>query len=153
MFKKFDRELFLKFDKLARDAGKRYWTSKDYYVEDNKDRYGPDLIVTSKSLGVDGNTNKFYCEVEIKRPWKGKKFQYEKLQIPQRKGKFLDKSKYSLPICFFVFNSDQTYGYLIEGETLAKTPVVEVPNKYVYKGEKFYQVPAKNLIPLAIPSE
>ena len=147
MFKRFDRELFLKFDKLARDAGKRYWKSKNYFVIDNEDRYGPDLIVTNTE------DKKFYCEVEIKRPWKGKKFQYEKLQIPQRKGKFLDKSKYSLPICFFVFNSDQTYGYLIEGETLAKTPVIEVPNKYVYKGEKFYQVPAKNLIPLEIPSE
>ena len=65
MFKKFDRELFEKFDKLARDAGKRYWKAKGYHVIDNTDRYGPDLIVTP--VGGDEYSNgDFYCEVEIK---------------------------------------------------------------------------------------
>lgn len=152
MFKRFDRELFEKFDKLARDAGKRYWKAKGYHVVDNTDRYGPDLIVTP--VGGDEYSNgDFYCEVEIKRPWKGKDFQYPQIQIPGRKAKFLNKDKYNLPICFLVLNSDQTYGYLIEGETLASTPLVEVPNKYVWKGEKFFRIPAETIEPVEIPSE
>mgnify|MGYP003628913090 FL=1 len=152
MFKRFDRELFEKFDKLARDAGKRYWKAKGYHVIDNTDRYGPDLIVTP--VGGDEYSNgDFYCEVEIKRPWKGKDFQYPQIQIPGRKAKFLNKDKYNLPICFLVLNADQTYGYLIEGETLAETPLVEVPNKYVWKGEKFFRIPAETIEPVEIPSE
>lgn len=152
MFKRFDRELFEKFDKLARDAGKRYWKAKGYHVVDNTDRYGPDLIVTPVG-GNEYSNGDFYCEVEIKRPWKGKDFQYPQIQIPGRKAKFLNKDKYNLPICFLVLNADQTYGYLIEGETLASIPLVEVPNKYVWKGEKFFRIPAETIEPVEIPSE
>ena len=146
MFKKFDRKLFEEFDKLARDAGKRYWKAKGYHVVDNIDRYGPDLIVTPVG-GSEYSIGDFYCEVEIKRP------QYAHIQIPGRKAKFLNKDKYNLPICFLVLNADQTYGYLIQGDTLAETPLVEVPNKYVWKGEKFFRVPKETIDPVEIPND
>ena len=62
--KKFDYELFKQNDKLAREVGKAYWKSKGRTAIDNPDKYGPDLV-------VDGE---FYCEMEIKRAWKGKEF-------------------------------------------------------------------------------
>ena len=49
--KKFDYALFKANDKLARDIGKKYWSSLNYKVYDNPDRYGPDLIV--EEIGID----------------------------------------------------------------------------------------------------
>ena len=104
--KRFCRDLFKENDGPARAAGKRYWQAAEgVRVEDNADRYGPDLIVHTM-LGS------FFCEVEIKKAWKGKEFPYDTLQIAARKGKYLDAA---LPVSYIVFNDDQTYGYLCPG--------------------------------------
>jgi len=133
--KKFDYELFKQNDKLARDVGKAYWESKGRTVIDNPDRYGPDLL-------IDGE---YYCEVEIKRAWKGKEFKYRTCQIPHRKAKYLDKDKYDKPTHFFIINNEQEYAFYIKGEDVAASPVVEVPNKFVPKGEFFFQIPLSKL--------
>ena len=133
--KKFDYELFKQNDKLARDVGKAYWKSKGKTAIDNPDRYGPDLV-------VDGE---FYCEMEIKRAWKGKEFKYRTCQIPHRKAKYLDKDKYDKPTHFFIINNEQKYAFYIKGEDVAASPVVEVPNKFVPKGEFFFQIPLNKL--------
>lgn len=142
--KRFCQDLFNENDEPARAAGKRYWgLAEGVRVEDNADRYGPDLIVHTM-LGS------FYCEVEIKKVWKGKEFQYDTLQIAARKGKYLDLP---LPVSYIVFNDDQTYGYLCPGTELALSPIVEVPNKYNWSGEMFYQVPIDHLTLIEVPLE
>ena len=73
--KKFDYKLFKANDELARSVGKTYWNSLGRVAVDNPDKYGPDLV-------IDGE---FYCEMEIKRAWKGKDFKYKTCQIPHRK--------------------------------------------------------------------
>ena len=142
--KRFSRDLFAENDTLARAAGKRYWESAgNARVEDNPDRYGPDLIVHTP-LGS------FFCEVEIKKIWKGKEFQYDTLQIAGRKGKYLDSA---LPVSYIVFNDDQSYGYLCPGAVLALSPLVEVPNKYNWSGEMFYQIPVDQLQLIEVPCD
>ena len=133
--KKFDYELFKQNDKLAREVGKAYWKSKGKTAIDNPDRYGPDLV-------VDGE---FYCEMEIKRAWKGKDFKYKTCQIPHRKAKYLDKDKYSMQTHFLILNNEQEYAFFIKGEDVEASPVVEVPNRYVPSGEMFFQVPLNKL--------
>lgn len=144
MKKPFDRSLYAENDSLARAAGKRYWHSQGYTVEDNGDRYGPDLIVTTHE------NEKFYCEVEIKKVWSGKDFAYDTLQIPERKKKFLLLER---PCIFIVFNNKQTYGFLCTHSELAASPLVEVSNKYVRAGELFYQVPINKLTLIEVPND
>jgi hypothetical protein len=142
--KPFDKDLYSENDTLARAAGKRYWSSQGYMVEDNSDRYGPDLIVTTHEK------ERFYCEVEIKKVWSGKDFAYDTLQIPGRKKKFL---LYEMPCMFIVFNNEQTHGFLCTHSELAVSPVVEVSNKYVRAGELFYQVPINKLSLIEVPND
>jgi hypothetical protein len=138
--KAFNPILFKENDRLARAAGKKYWQSLGHDVIDNPDRYGADLIVD----------NKFYCEVEIKKVWSGKEFKYDTLQVPERKKKF---ANLDMPCKFMVFNNEETLGFLCEGETLMASPVVEVPNRYVYKGEFFFQVPVANTQLIEVPQD
>lgn len=141
--KPFNPILFKENDKLARAAGKRYWKSLGYGVDDNPDRYGPDLI-------VDTGSETFYCEVEIKRVWSGDEFKYDTLQIPERKKKFIGLDK---NCTFMVFNNEQTHAFSCADTVLQASPVVEVPNRYVYKGEMFFQVPVKELVKVRIPND
>lgn len=138
--KRFCKELYSANDSLARTAGKKYWSSFGYEVIDNPDKYGPDLIVNTKY-------EKFYSEVEIKKVWSGSEFKYDTLQIPARKEKF---TVLDMPCVFLVFNNEQTHAFVCSSQSLVDSPKVEVPNKYVYKGEFFYQVPVTSLLQVSL---
>jgi len=141
--KRFDRDLFNETDETARDAAKKYWTSLGHTVENHPDRYAVDLI-------VDTGRETFYCEVEIKKVWKGVEFKYDTLQIPERKAKF---AKLDKPAYFMVFNNERSHAFICSHTDLLGSPIVEVPNKYVYKGELFFQVPIAKLQLVEIPSD
>ena len=140
--KVFNKSLFDETDTSARAAAKRYWGSLGHNVEDHPDRYAVDLIVNT-------GTEEFYCEVEIKKVWTGAMFKYDTLQIPERKSKF---AKLDKPAYFMVFNNEVTHAFLCPSSILLSSPVVEVPNKYVYKGEMFYQVPINLISLVEVPS-
>jgi hypothetical protein len=139
--KRFCKDLHETNDTLARAAGKKYWSSIGYEVQDNPDQYGADLIVNT-------GREEIYSEVEIKRVWSGPTFQYDTLQIPARKKKFTELDK---PCVFIVFNNEQTHAFACHSDTLKESPMVEVPNKYVYSGEMFYQVPITKLKHIVMP--
>jgi hypothetical protein len=139
--KRFCKELHQTNDTLARAAGKTYWSSVGYEVKDNPDQYGADLIVNT-------GQEEFYSEVEIKRVWSGPNFAYDTLQIPGRKKKFTELDK---PCVFVVFNNEQTHAFACHSDVLKESPLVEVPNKYVYSGEMFYQVPITKLQYVTMP--
>lgn len=139
--KRFDKDLFTENDSPARLAGIRYWSALGYIAAPNYDKYGPDLIVITDS-------ERFYSEVEIKRVWSGEAFQYDTLQIPERKHKF---AGLDLPCTFMVFNNEQTLVFLCESSTLVTSPIVEVPNKFVPEGELFFQVPIKRVKLARVP--
>ena len=139
--KRFDKELFTENDSPARLAGIRYWSALGYIAAPNYDKYGPDLIVITES-------ERFYSEVEIKRVWSGETFQYDTLQIPERKRKY---TGLDLPCTFMVFNNEQTLVFLCESSTLVTSPIVEVPNKFVPEGELFFQVPIKRVKLARVP--
>lgn len=140
--KRFDRDLFNETDGTARDSAKKYWTALGHTVEDHPDRYAVDLIVNTE-------TTTFYCEVEIKKVWKGPEFKYDTLQIPERKSKF---AKLDKPAYFMIFNNERSHAFICSHTDLLDSPVVEVPNKYVYKGEMFFQVPISKLQLVEIPN-
>lgn len=130
--KRFDRALYEANDKLAKEAVVEAIDKRKYVVEENEKKRGVDLLIYNKGEHV------AYIEAEIKRVWKGKEFPYESVQIPQRKAKFTELDK---PTFFVMFNADQTQYLVIKDTDLLKSPLKEVPNKYVYSGEYFFQVP------------
>lgn len=131
LFKRFDKELYNTNDP-AKLLAIEYFEKIGKKAVVNPDKYGIDLIIDDE----------FYCEVEVKHTWKGENFKFDTLQIPFRKSKFGKSDKRSM---FMVINTDRTYAYLVEGKDVMESPLKEVPNKYMYKGEYFYQIPLNKL--------
>ena len=63
--KRFDRELFEKYDKAAREVTTKVLKSKGYVVVEHPDRYAQDLIAY---MPLDDY--EFNVECEVKRVWK-----------------------------------------------------------------------------------
>lgn len=132
MRKHFDRTLYQENDEIARNHVKRLFANSEYEIVDNPKKMGVDLLVMKDGVHV------FNIECEIKRVWRGSNFPYDNVQFPERKEKYavLDKPTY-----FFMFNDNQSNYVVVKDRDLLASPKVEVPNKYLYKGEKFFQVP------------
>ncbi len=133
MRKRFDRELYNQVDALAKEKAKSLLNATAYNPVENPKKTQVDLQVFDKD-----QAHLFNIECEVKLIWKTVDFPYESVQIPKRKEKYaiLDK-----PTLFVMFNHDQSAYLVIKSTDLVASPCVEVPNKYVYKGEFFYQVP------------
>lgn len=130
--KRFDRELYDQNDELARGVVKKLLAGTEYQVIDNPKKRGVDLLLYKNSQHIAN------IECEIKKVWKEKEFPYESIQIPERKEKYTQLDK---PTIFVMANADQSAFVAISQTALLKSPKKEVPNKYVYKGEYFFQVP------------
>jgi len=139
--KRFSRSLHTENDTPAKAAAVRYWKALGYNVYENTNNNVPDLTIETENA-------RFYSEVEIKRIWTGEAFQYDTLQIPERKRKYIGLD---LPCTFMVFNNEQTHVFLCEGSTLITAPLVEVPNRYVHEGEYFFQIPITELKLVKVP--
>ena len=132
MYKRFDRALFEENDKKCRTKVKELLQNEGFAGVDNVKVRGVDIL-----LYKDGN-HIGYIEVERKAVWKGDKFQYDNVQFPERKAKY---AKLDKPTIFVMFNEDMSKFLAVRDKDLLSSPCVEVPNKYVYKGEQFFQVP------------
>lgn len=131
MRKRFDKELYEANDKLAKETLTGLLPNFD--VRENPKKRDVDLLVYDK----DGN-HVANIETEIKRVWKGPDFKYDNVQFPERKAKY---AKLDKPTVFVMFNEDLSKFLVVKDKDLLSSPCVEVPNKYVYKGEQFFQVP------------
>jgi hypothetical protein len=127
--KAFDRELYRANDNKARQATKRYFERKGYTVYDHPDQYAQDLVVEDE-----GAT--FCVECEVKNVWSGERFPYQSVQLPERKSKFFNTAT-----MFFIWNKELTHAMTFWSQDVQQLEPVEVPNKYVQKGEYFYQIP------------
>lgn len=134
MIKRFDPELHRENDEKAKNALRKILgDSKVYRLEDNPKKRGVDMLVHQ------GDEHVFNIEVEIKKVWNGDKgFPYSDVQFPERKEKYANLEK---PTLFVMFNADQSQYLAVTGKDLLESPKVEVRNKYVFSGEKFFKVP------------
>ena len=130
MNKPFSPSLHSDNDIKARDIAIKWLAGRGHHALNNKDIYGVDLYVPMIAR----------FDVEIKVNWTGP-FSFDTVHIPERKGKF---SKLPAITFFMVISGDGKRAMIIDGRDLKKEFLVEVPNKYVASGEKFYAVP-KNL--------
>ena len=129
MKKQFDRELHDTYDNTARVRTMEFMQVKGYEIWENPNIYGQDLIAES-SKGM------FYVECEVKAVWKGDVFPYDTVQLPQRKAKFFNR-----PTLFFIWNDELSTAVTFKSEQIKDLTPVEVSNKYIARGELFYQIP------------
>jgi len=127
--KRFDRELYQKYDQQARDVTTKFLENIGYEVKEHPDRYAQDLIAYGKET-------EFCVECEVKLVWDTEDFPYPNVQLPERKKKF-----FNVPTQFFIWNKPMEHAMTFWAHDVATLEPVEVPNKYVYSGEFFYQVP------------
>ena len=127
--KRFDRELYDKYDQAVRNVTTNYLVSLGYEVSEHPDRYAQDLIAY-------GTDTEFCVECEVKLVWNSQEFPYPNVQLPERKKKF-----FNVPTQFFIWNKPLEYAMTFWSHDVSTLEPVEVPNKYVYAGEYFYQVP------------
>jgi hypothetical protein len=113
---------------------------KGYAAEINPDQYGIDILARGK-----GRTLR--VEVEVKHNWMTGSFKYDTLQIPQRKAKFAKDPD----TWFVVMNHDRTHALLCSGESVLSSDLVEVPNKLVSEGERFFQIPVSQCFLITFP--
>jgi len=126
--KGFDRELFLKYDGAAKEATLAFLGGDAREYTEN--RYAQDITYTD-TVG-----RQRFAECEVKRVWKGWDFPYDSVQLPERKKKFFDK-----PTLFFIWNEDCTRAAMFWSYNIEDLEPVEVSNRYIRKGEYFYQIP------------
>ena len=129
--KRFDRALYEEYDKKARKATTDYLKGIGFEVCEHPNRYAQDLIAFSPM-----DNYEFYAECEVKVIWDSEEFPYETVQLPQRKQKFFDGNTK-----FFIWNKGLTKAITFWDAEISDLIPVEVPNKYVHKGEYFYQIP------------
>ena len=132
MHKPFDRDMFEKVDSLAREATKKYISSRGYEAIDNPNKYGADLIVE----GV------CYVECECKLVWDSLNFPYKTIHLPTRKEKF---TKLDMPCCFFIWNKQFSSAIKFTSSDVLKSPKKEVPNKEIKSGEYFFDLDVNKL--------
>lgn len=137
MKKRFDPELYRINDKLAKENTIKIVDKRKFKVVENPNTRGVDLLVYKRGIYL------LNIECEIKKIWVGKKFPYDNVQFPERKEKFalLDK-----PTIFVMFNADQSAYLVVRDKDLLSSPKKEIPNKYVYSGEMFFQVPLDKVV-------
>lgn len=136
MRKRFDRDLYEANDKLAREKVRA--VAPGFDIRDNPKKRDVDLLVYDKAGNHVAN-----IETEIKRVWKGPDFKYDNVQFPERKAKY---AKLDKPTIFVMFNEDQSKFLVVRDSDLLSSPCVVVPNKYVYAGEQFFQVPLDKVV-------
>lgn len=135
--KPFDKALFEKNDALARQAVSQYLRSHGVTISPNPDQYGVDLFEMEDDE-FDGPYPVLGIECEIKRVWSGPDFPWDTIQLPERKAKYRNGI---IDVDYYLLNSECTHAIVIPGYLLDEHIPVEVPNKYVSKGERFYQIP------------
>lgn len=135
--KRFDPTLYAENDAAARSTVKELLKDTEFQVLDNPKKRGVDLLVYRNSQHIAN------IECEIKKVWKSAEFPFESVQIPERKQKYAELEQ---PTVFVMLNADKTSHLAVLGTTLLKSPKKEVPNKYVYSGEYFFQVDKSEVV-------
>jgi hypothetical protein len=128
--KPFSQFLHDKYDGPGRKAVSD-WVSMKWglKVKENPNRYGVDLICYRSETPVGA------LEVEVRQLGFD---QHGSIHAAQRKDKLFQEG---LPTLFFAVTQDLSRAYWVKANLIANCPLIEVHNKYVSKGELFYDCP------------
>lgn len=137
-YKNFDANLYAANDARGTNRVLQYLGDSGLFALRNDDTYGVDIHVFS------GFKPSYHIEVEIKQAWKsGPGFPFPTVNLPERKQKFAELPK---PVEFWVLSKDLEWAIIVPDFAVTDDKLVEVPNKYIAAGEKFFQVPTDQCI-------
>jgi hypothetical protein len=127
----FSHEAFNRADARAREETTSYLDDLGYDVNPHPNPYAQDLVATCRRTG-----KKFLVECEQKSLWKGERFPFQSVQLPERKKKFFDERT-----LFFIWNNEWDSAMIFWSTQINHLEPVEVPNRRIAKGEYFFQIP------------
>ena len=133
--KPFDRKLFHENDARARVAVIVYLHNQGLVAQDNDDQYGVDLLIRRP----DSPQIIYAVEVEVKHVWSGDTLPWSSVQLPARKLRYAQETL--VPVEYWILNRELTHAIVIYEKSLVDRDPIEVYNKYVSRGEFFYQIP------------
>jgi hypothetical protein len=129
--KKFDQQLHDDNDAPAKEAVAN-WIKARFEVEvEENTKYEVDLILRKNGVVIG------YAEVEV-RHWGYRYCPHHTIHVAKRKEKLLNSNLMTL---FFAVTGDLSSAYWCQSDTVLRSPLVEVKNKYVSEQEYFYDVP------------
>lgn len=134
--KHFDRELYNKYDVLAKDKVMDLFKDIPWEIKGSVKKTDVDFEIYEAGEHI------AYLEVEVKMNWNVEKFQYNTVQWPERKWRYAQLDK---PTIFLMFNHDLSQYLTATGEVLINSKLEMVRNKYVRYGENFFKVPINEI--------
>tara|TARA_R110000824_G_scaffold292235_1_gene480625 strand:+ start:78 stop:530 length:453 start_codon:yes stop_codon:yes gene_type:complete len=133
--KPFNKQLHDENDPKARQAVMAFANQRGLIIRENSDIYGIDLFISGTS-----RTGHVYedmpVEVERRECWSGEHFPFTTIHIPERKTKFFKTN-----ILYAIVNKTYNKFMFCYSDNIIKYGTQEVSNKYMTKGEYFYNVP------------
>ena len=138
--KRFDPKSYQRSDRKAKDCITKYLKSLGHTVLATKEDYSVDLTST-----LNGVTYKH--EVEMKHVWDGEwPSAWKDVNIPFRKKRLLtqvygSEDSKDIKFYFYIIRGDCKKAWKMDALIVQNSPVVEVPNRAVRKGEYFFKVP------------
>ena len=129
-FKPFSQDLHNFYDAPARKAVSQ-WVKMKWGLDakDNPNKYGVDLICFRSGVPVGA------LEVEVRE---AALHLHDSIHVGQRKAKLFQEG---LPTLFFALTADLSHAYWVEAKTIENCPLIEVQNRYVARGELFFDCP------------
>jgi hypothetical protein len=135
--KPFSTHLYYKYDKKAKKFAIKILEKEEFIVEKPKNKKSVDLIVRWKKVP----SMYFYVETEIKRYLSVvKNFDFDTLHLPKRKKKFCELDR---PTLFMLFSEEGDKYLCVWSTYVLKSPLKEIKNRYVKKGELFFDISIK----------
>ena len=136
--KRFDPIAYKQSDNKAKKCITKYLMSLGHTVLDTEENFGVDLMSTLE------NTT-YNHEVEMKHMWEGEwPTVWKDINIPFRKNRLIVQVFNKEPLAnfhFYIIRGDCKVAWKMDANIVKDSPVVEVPNRAVRKGEYFFKVP------------
>jgi len=128
MIKPFDKDLYDKSDPPAKKAMIEWLSLNGYVNIDDKETKSFDLVCNKVDHDISTiEPRKYFYEVEIKFPWKGKWPEHWKdVRIPFRKERLIKRWQEEFSndkLTFVVFRNDCKQAWHIAGQTVAESKV------------------------------
>lgn len=136
MRKRFDKELYNKYDKAAKDMVNKLFKGTAWTVKVSEKKTAVDFEVYENGKHI------CYLEAEVKLNWETPEFPYGDVQWPERKWKYCQLDK---PTIFIMFNRDLSKYLTATGTDLLGSKLEMVRNKYISYGENFFKVPVSKI--------
>jgi hypothetical protein len=131
--KKFEPNLYDRYDGPAKEAMKVHLTIAGHEVTVPPENYGADLY-------SEFGRRRIYHEVEVSLGWEKGEHPYPRGSIPERKIRLCHIHQ-GTDLFFWMLRRDLKRALVFPSTCLVDEHLIEVPNRKIREGEFFYRIP------------